>query len=412
MLETLFIRLGSKAQNPIHWLIYSNTQQDIIASGELSDAKQLVELSEKAQQRKVTVFVPSCDIALKSLKVPGKSQRAIRSAVPYILEDNLAQEVESLFFAYANLKTNELGENCFVAAVSRTQLKLWQTWLSDANIVCKTMIPDVLAMPLVPEKFSAIALGEQVLIRQSLWQGMTLDANLWEVISQQWQKNPANIEQIIPNINCYSSLLHSENLNIQVMPEELPMALLAQHASAQSFNLLQGEFQIKEKRSPALMSWLWVAGIASFTLLMNVGIKGTELIQLNNQQQQVEQQIIDTYKKAFPETKRVRIATIKSQLKQKMSEVGSSSNSEGFLEMLGQLQPALASVPELKPETIKFDGKSNEIRMQAVASDYKYFDSFRSHLEKANFKVSPGAQNNQGDEVTGSFSISGERKKS
>ena len=117
MLETLYIRLGSHSQDTIHWLIWANTQQEIIASGTLDNASQLTELTEKSQQRQVVSFIPGCDVAIKSLKVPGNSPKAIRLAAPYMLEDDLAQEVESLFFAYSSIKTNEQGDNCFIAAV-------------------------------------------------------------------------------------------------------------------------------------------------------------------------------------------------------------------------------------------------------------------------------------------------------
>ena len=110
MTETLFIRLGSQADDTIHWLVVaetSNDEQEIIASGELKNAQQLGELTSKAQQRQVKILVPGCDVLLKSLQVPAKSSRAMRLAAPYMLEDGLAEEVEQLFFAYADLAKDE-----------------------------------------------------------------------------------------------------------------------------------------------------------------------------------------------------------------------------------------------------------------------------------------------------------------
>ncbi len=76
MTETLFIRLGSKAQDTIHWLILggaSDDEAELIGSGELKGAEQLSELTSKAQHRQVKVLVPGCDVLLKSLNVPAKS---------------------------------------------------------------------------------------------------------------------------------------------------------------------------------------------------------------------------------------------------------------------------------------------------------------------------------------------------
>ncbi|WP_281559282.1 type II secretion system protein GspL [Thalassomonas sp. RHCl1] len=429
MAETLFIRLPSQSQECIHWLIWSGANREIIASGELDHTGQLGELSDKAENRQVTVFVPGCDVSLRRLKVPGKSGRAVRLAVPYMLEDDLAQDVEQLFFAYGNIKEDEQGHNCFTAVVDREQMHLWQSWLADAGISTKHIIPDVLAMPLSEndDSWSAVGLGQQTLVRQGQWQGLCLDNGIWPLMCEKWQQatqtpsesddgEVSDEDHEAPDsenssaelvIDAYSALEGDDQLIIRAQPEELPLALLAQHVDPSLVNLLQGEFQQVQPRSKATTSWLWAAGIAVFALVMNVGIKGASLMQVSNQQAAVEQQIIDTYKKAFPATKRVRVTTIKSQLKQKLNELGPGSSSGGFLEMLAKVQPAFATVPGLKPASIKFDSKRQELRLQALASDYQQFDKFKNALEKARLTVNLGAQSNQGEQISGSFSIKG-----
>ncbi|WDE11624.1 type II secretion system protein GspL [Thalassomonas haliotis] len=430
MAETLFIRLPSQSQECIHWLIWSGANREIIASGELGHAGQLSELSDKAASRQVTVFVPGCDVSLRRLKVPGKSGRAVRLAVPYMLEDDLAQDVEQLFFAYGNVKEDTQGHNCFTAVVDRAQMRLWQSWLADAGISTKHIIPDVLAMPLAESgddsSWSAVALGQQTLVRQGQWQGLCLDNGIWPLMCEKWQQaaqaQSASDDEAADEgdeegdsdhrpaelvVDAYSALEGGAQLTVRAQPEELPLALLAQHVNPGLLNLLQGEFQKAEPRSKAAVSWLWAAGIAAFALVMNVGIKGAALMQVSSQQEAVEQQIIATYKQAFPATKRVRVTTIKSQLKQKMAELGSGNSSGGFLEMLAKVQPAFASVPGLKPASIKFDSKRQELRLQALASDYQQFDKFKNALEKARLTVNLGAQSNQGEQISGSFSIKG-----
>jgi len=424
MAEKLYIRLGSNAHSTVQWLIFNDVQEGIIASGELAQASELIQLTEKAKSREVVTFVPASDLVLKSLKVPSKSVKAMRLAVPYMLEDELAQDVEELFFAYSDITVSNSDDNCFVAVVEHAQLELWQSWLIDAGIHCKKILPDILAMPQpsAENTSSAIVLGEQVLVRYGQWQGSAVDINTWTLISQSLAKsidNNASTEErsdglsgeqkSVFTLDAYSTLPESSaDLSINAMPEELPLALLAATLSqdkTQKFNLLQGEFKIKEQRSPAITSWLWAASFAAVALLLNVGIKGAELFQLNSKQVQLEQQIVTTYKKAFPNTKRVRLSTLRSQLKGKLADVGGGSIDSGFLAMLSQIQPALAAVPEIRPQTLKFDGKRNEIRMQALASDYQYFDKLKIALEKYELVVSQGAQNKQGEQISGSFTI-------
>ena len=420
MTETLFIRLGSQADDTIHWLVVaetSNDEQEIIASGELKNAQQLGELTSKAQQRQVKILVPGCDVLLKSLQVPAKSSRAMRLAAPYMLEDSLAEDVEQLFFAYADLAKDE-EHNCFAAIVAHSQMQQWLSWLADAEISTKYILPDVLAMPLQTDAWSAVALGDseqqQVIVRQSLWQGFVLDASAWQLQCQAFATEQAASEenevaqQASIAIAAFSPLAHSEQLTLTAMPEELPLALMAKnyHGKLSRFNLLQGQYKVKEARSNAGRQWLWVAGVALFALLLNLSYKGAQLWQLNAEQDNVQQSIISHYKKAFPKTKRVRVSTIKSQLNRELALLGGVSDRQGFLSMLAKLQPAFAKVPALRPETLKFDGKRQELRIQATAKDYQAFEQFSVALAAANLNVKQGSQNNQGDLVTGSFSIS------
>ena len=420
MTETLYIRLGSQAHDTIHWLVLAgagSNEPEIIASGELKSAEQLSELTSKAAQRQVQILVPGCDVLLKRLNVPAKSSRAMRLAAPYMLEDSLAEDVEQLFFAYADLAIDEQGNNCYAAIVAHRQMQQWLSWLADAAIETKSMMPDVLVMPINKEGWSAIALGnntqQQVVVRQGLWQGFTLDVDAWQfqcnaLIAQQQINDEGTSQQAVKAIQAYSPLAFSDELAVNSMPEELPLVLMAQKQSnpLSGFNLLQGQYKTQESRSYASQQWLWVAGVAMFALLLSLGHKSMQLWQINAEQENVKQSIIASYKKAFPKTKRVRVATIKSQLNRELALLGGLSDRQGFLAMLAKVQPAFAKVPALKPESLKFDGKRQELRIQAQAKDYQAFEQFSMALSAANLTVKQGSQSNQGDQVTGSFSIS------
>lgn len=424
MAEILYIRLGSQAQDEISWLIFSSAEHEIIASGKLSHAEQLSELTEKAQQREVKVFVPGADVLLKRLTVPTRSQRAMRSAVPYMLEDELAQDVDDLFFAYADIAKTSEDKNCFVGVVERAQMQLWQAWLMAANIDTNMMQPDTLAMPYVVGQWSAIALEPanassnetQIIVRQGEWQGATLDSSAWQfVLANRLSAAKNDIKTEEPHgitINAYSALPYCDEASshagftVVKAQEELPLALLAQHCHHSKFNLLQGEYKINEGRSKNVNNWLWAAGFAACALLLNVSYKSVKLWQLSTQQTQIEAQIIARYQQVFPQAKKVRIGTIKSQLNRKITQLGGTNEQVSFLTMMTKIQPAFAKVPALKPQSLKFDANRQELRLQAIAADYQHFERFKGALNTANFAVKQGAQNSQGEQVTGSFSIS------
>lgn len=400
MAESLLIRLGSQDNERIHWLISSADNQEIIGSGELASAEQLTELTEKAQSRKVIVLVPACDVALKALKVPGKSQRAIKLATPYMLEDELAQEVEQLFFAYSKVAHDEHDNNCFVAAIEHEQMQVWLQWLKDAEIKATHMLPDALAMPLIENAYSVIQLGQQMVVRLANWQAMTLDLATWQVVSQQWQT-----EQQITLAN-YSAIDQDElQVELSPQPEELPLALFAQQVANCPINLLQGQYQQTEKRLTSFVHWRLAASLLAVALFINLTNKVVQLTHLSDQQAAIESEIVATYKEAFPAAKNVKVAKVKSLVKYQLQKVGGDNSEESFIRLLNVIQPAFVVVNNLKPSTLKFDQKRNEIRLQVTAPSYQALESFKSELEKSELTVSIGSQNNQGNQVTGSFSI-------
>ncbi|OUS23445.1 type II secretion system protein GspL [Thalassotalea sp. 42_200_T64] len=403
MRETLYIRIGSQDSDPVQWLITNDQQSDEIASGQLANKDCLDELSEKAQGRTVKVLINGADVRLHCLTVPGKSERAIKAAAPYMLEDNLAEDVEQLFFAYASKPKEHIGdENCFFAIIASKQLDTWLSWFQAANITVKSMLPDYLALPLVNNHWSAVAINQQLLMRTGHWQGLIVNDNIRDLVLEQLLADHEEPQQL----NSYSPIeLDNAQLSINALPEELPLLLLAKGAEQQTFNLLQGEYLVKEQRSPELSNWLWVAGIAVFALLLNLTGKIVELAQLNSQYADVSAAIEADYKTAFPQTKRVRFSTIKRQLSNKLAEFGGASSDTGLLAMLDQVQPAFAKVPKLKPETLRYDAKRQELRLSVTANDYQSFEQFKQALESASLIVDAGAQNNQGDQVTGSFNI-------
>lgn len=403
MKETLYIRISGQEHDPIQWLITHADQVDEIASGTLSGRNELSQLSDKATGRKVVVMVNSANIRLKSLKIPGKNERAIRSAAPYMIEDDLAQDVEKLYFAFSPKPTDYTGnDNCFFVVVEHRLIQTWLTWFSEANIVVKVMIPDVLALPYSNnDDWDLVSIDDDLLIRISAWEGYVVDKSLAPIMIE----NNLDADSQI-TINSFSSLsLESEKITIEQQPEELPLLLLAKGTGKQPFNLLQDEYQIKEVNSPLLRNWLWVAGIAFFALCLNLTGKAVELVQLNNQYDQINEDIRKDYLKVFPNTKTVRLNTIKKQLSRKIIELGGSSSDSGLLALMEQLTPSFQSVPSLKPESLRYDAKRNELRINVTAKDYQSFEKFKASIEASQLVVESGAQNNQGDQVVGSFNI-------
>lgn len=395
-MEQLLVRLGANHTDPISWLVYSRTEDEIIASGELPNAEALSSLTERAGQRSVIALAPSSEILLKWVELPPKAGRKIISAIPFMLEDELATDISQQFFAIGPKRDDEQA----VAVVSHEKMELWQSWLSEAGLFCDTIIPDVLAVPVTENGWSVLTLGEQLLVRQDTFKGVQGEATwllptLVHFTAQ--QESPITITN-------YAGIDLSTLPNIEEAqaPLELPMQVLAKEAMQSSFNLCQGDYKVKRKRSGVLNQWRVAAVLAVLALCTSLIDKGFSLYQLKAQNQALSSEINTAVKAGFPNIGTYR--NVRLKLQSELAKLEQGGGSASMLIMLDQLAPAF-SATDVKPQTLRFDATRTEIRIQAQGKNFEALEQFKRTAESAGFVVEQGAINNRDNGVVGTVSV-------
>ncbi len=395
-MEQLLVRLGANHTDPISWLVYSRTEDEIIASGELPNAEALSSLTERAGQRSVIALAPSSEILLKWVELPPKAGRKIISAIPFMLEDELATDISQQFFAIGPKR----GDEQAVAVVSHEKMELWQSWLSEAGLFCDTIIPDVLAVPVTENGWSVLTLGEQLLVRQDTFKGVQGEATwllptLVHFTAQ--QESPITITN-------YAGIDLSTLPNIEEAqaPLELPMQVLAKEAIQSSFNLCQGDYKVKRKRSGVLNQWRVAAVLAVLALCTSLIDKGFSLYQLKAQNQALSSEINTAVKAGFPNIGTYR--NVRLKLQSELAKLEQGGGSASMLIMLDQLAPAF-SATDVKPQTLRFDATRTEIRIQAQGKNFEALEQFKRTAENAGFVVEQGAINNRDNGVVGTVSV-------
>ena len=395
-MEQLLVRLGANHTDPISWLVYSRTEDEIIASGELPNAEALSSLTERAGQRSVIALAPSSEILLKWVELPPKAGRKIISAIPFMLEDELATDISQQFFAIGPKR----GDEQAVAVVSHEKMELWQSWLSEAGLFCDTIIPDVLAVPVTENGWSVLTLGEQLLVRQDTFKGVQGEATwllptLVHFTAQ--QESPITITN-------YAGIDLSSLPNIEEAqaPLELPMQVLAKEAMQSGFNLCQGDYKVKRKRSGVLNQWRVAAVLAVLALCTSLIDKGFSLYQLKAQNQALSSEINTAVKAGFPNIGTYR--NVRLKLQSELAKLEQGGGSASMLIMLDQLAPAF-SATDVKPQTLRFDATRTEIRIQAQGKNFEALEQFKRTAENAGFVVEQGAINNRDKGVVGTVSV-------
>ena len=166
MSEQLIIRLGSMPQQPVWWLIWSAANAEVIASGQLADATELSGLAARiGVNRPVTVLLSACDVVLKEVPLPGKPTRQILQALPYMLEEEQAEDIEQLLVLSGQTIQRDNQYLQQVAVLRRSVMEQWLDLLQQAGFPPRRLIPDALLLPEFSQPV-AVQLGSQWLLRQ------------------------------------------------------------------------------------------------------------------------------------------------------------------------------------------------------------------------------------------------------
>ncbi|ACQ91989.1 general secretion pathway protein L [Tolumonas auensis DSM 9187] len=391
MNEFLLIRLGSRHQERVHWLVWSVTQQAVISSGQLDNAAQLSELTERAGHRPVYVLVPGCDVIFRELTLPGRLNAQTMRALPFMLEDEIASDVEQLHITVLAHQ----GQQVNIAAVEQTQMQQWLSWLADAGLTAQQLLPDVLALPQPEgEQWSLLQLGDQWLIRQSAWQGSVVDNDLFSA----WM----TCHQPYPALHSYTPPPAEPPAEWIVSLCELPMQLLAEQVPVQRIDLLQGAFRRVSTWKKQWLRWRLPAVLTGLLLLLFMANQGMEYVQLRQQQQQLQQQMTALYRQLFPEEK--RIVNPRAQLKQHLQGLQQAPLTDSFLSQLALLAPLLHKTPEIELQQLRFEADKQEFRLQISAKDFGMLDKFRNQANTT-FATEMTNMQDQGGRVSGMLII-------
>lgn len=400
MTEILLIRTGQSEKDLLNWLIYSPQEKEIIASGELANAEQLCELSEKAHTREVIALLPCDQVLLKTVRLPTKWNRKLEQALPYMLEEEVASDIDEVFIAIGESVMCDDQHAIRVAMMDRDWFERWLALFEQHNLTVYKILPDALLLPSSTEQaLSAIKLNEQWLFKQDAWHIGAVETT-WLNGYLASLGNPA-----INHFSPAEGFPDSVNLHAQTHDYDLPLAIFSKQLDNVKFNLRQGVYQLKKKGALWWGYWKGAAVISLVALVSSVAVKLIELNELNKQADVAKAQVLARYQAAFPDT-RVRPHLIKNQIRSALDKVQGAPDA-GFLDLTNKLVSVFSQVNGFTPQTLRFDKRRNELRIRARANDFQTFGKVKIILEQQGLNIEQGSLNNDGDFVVGEIRLRG-----
>jgi type II secretion system protein L len=339
--------------------------------------------------------VPGAQARLLTREISPEEKKHIGKSLPFMLEEDVAADIDDLHFAHCNLDKKRLG----VAVCSSEDMEAWAELLADFPSVIR-WIPEPLLLPWREGEWCMVLEGDTAVIRLARCEGFTVERDMAGIFLQQAMQEfevPDAIivygEQQQPDLE----LLPSELKNVaQWRRGNLYTAMLLREASDISLNLLQGVHAPKLPLERWWRQWRAVAvlGAVAFSLHLVSGYMDYKTLQKENLA--LRGAVEQSYRNAFPKGQYV---DAESQLRKQLEAMRGTGRSSGFVSLVEQVGQAISSMPSTSISTVNYSDKADEMRMNIVAKDFSAVEQLRSRINESGLDAVMESSNAQGDEV-------------
>lgn len=302
-----------------------------------------------SENRQIVLLVPAADVRLTSVTVPARQLAKVLQAAPYALEDQLAEDVETLHFA---LGPRQADGSHPVAVVARERMEAWLAPLRERGLKADALVPETLCLPATElERWSALAEPNQITVRTAAYAGFGCAADDLAMFLEMASPNrmmPLRI--VIPR--SFSGDLTQLQWPVELLPgfAEPLEALLQNYQPATSINLLQGDYAQSEGMQQHLQPWRFAAMLALALIGLTWINHGIQAIKLGRELHAQEQRNVQRYQQIYPAE--TRIVDLSAQVEQHLT--GRSGQQGDFTALLASLAGALSTTPGLSLQSVQF----------------------------------------------------------
>jgi general secretion pathway protein L len=346
--------------------------------------------------------VPGADVRLLTLPVTAQEKKHIGKSLPFMLEEQVAADIEALHFASKPLDK----ENFAVAVCALDKMREWQALLADYPGINR-WIPEPLLLPWQAGEWCIVLADEGAIVRTGNCEGCSIEREML----------PALLASALEDGTAPHAVIlygHDQAADTALLPADLQdkvqwragnlySALMLGDPGVTTLSLLQGEFA---PRLPLTRWWRqWRAVAAVFAVACAVHLLATyaDYRNLKSENLALRTAVQDSYRKAYPKGAMV---DAEKQLRRQLDALRGSAQTSGFVSLIDRVGSVIASRPGTTIATINYSDKSDEMRMNIVAADFEAVEQMRADINNAGLQAVMESSSAQGDRVRARLRVS------
>ncbi len=353
------------------------------------------------QNIKPTILLlgPLCNVV--NTPMPIKQARQIIKALPFALEEQLANEVENNHLLYIGRSNG----NAHALTIQHSAI----AQIIEAHQPDKLYFLPML-LPWEEGEISALIINGYACIRFDEHSAFSVPSELLPLTLEKC----LNPEEEKSSINiCYAQQknelldLQLENLGLEVKPQDYAKYLT--HIKTQSLNhssnLLSGDYKIKivAENKPQSKFKPLITLAASLVILM-MSINFISASQQNTLASKIQSASKDFYVTLFPDE---RVRGLKRQFAEKLETGSNTSNgSVQFTQILAKSAREIKNSPDSEIQSIRFTSKKGVLEISVLTKNVAQLDAIKQKLEQQNLNVEIASANNDGKKTKGLLKVS------
>lgn len=376
MRETAFLRLPDG--DPQNEVVCRLAAEHTVASS--PRRVRLSELAALASGRRIVVFVPTADVRLARVNLPVRQHAKALQAVPYLLEEAFAEDVEQLHFA---LGARQADGSFPVAALSRERFEGWLAQLSAAGIDAHALVPEVLALPLATEGWTALADGDEVLVRTGEYSGFAAAQQDLPTLLQlaAGEAQPPRLRVLVPQTSAADFSRLQSGVELSPGYADTLDALARHYRPEHSINLLQGPYQRQTSWQQYFDPWKTVGWLTAATFAAGAAVNGGIAWRDNRSAAAQEAANEERFTQLFPNERATAYLSAQVEALARRSQGGDA----GVLFLLQRFAAAQADTPGLNLQSFQF--RDRALFLDMTASNVEALEQLRAW-----FSANPGAK--------------------
>ena len=353
MRETLYIRLRDPAADaPAAYASVATDALGLPPASVFVRQAPLGQIIEQAAGRRVVVLVPGGEVRLTKVSVPARQPAKVLQAAPFVLEDQFAEDVETLHFA---LGPRQADGSFPVAVASHEHMQDWLAPFSARGVMPDAVVPETLALPWDEGGPWAVLPEPGLLtVRTGAFFGFSCVPDDFELFLQLAEGGtPHPLRVLVP----FGS---DEDYTRLPRPTELlpgfrdPLEAMVRFLRLpQAVNLLQGRYSQRESLERLWKPWRFAAGLAAAAFVLGVVVNTVQAVRFHHQAKTQQQANEQRFNELFP-GQRVASLALDTQVEQQAQILRGGNGKGDLFALLQQASDSLAATPGLTLNSFEF----------------------------------------------------------